>query len=190
MKRSEFIGSPSAVESPELPEPTSATEIPGLSLDSRASLAIGGEEETRLNVISASPEAPPIDELPSDVPQQEVPADELRSGASRADSGGASAVPSATGPQHEKNAEMIVVWRPGRSAFSRRRTDDRDQAPRSEHSQIEPTGRPVNVGRDSGAAGRGRNRRRGDEPPPSSMAPKEYRIPPPPARVETEMTPC
>ena len=182
MKRSEFIGSPPAVESPQEPKPPSLTEIPELAADGRASPAMGFEEGTPVDVLSASPEAPSADAAPLDIAQPDIPADGLCSDASGTESGAASAAPlaSATSSEDEKNSEMIVVWRPDRSAFSRRGVGDkirrdRDPAPKSEHSGNGPLGRQDDTDRSpAAAAGRTRNKSRHKEPL-SSLAQQDGR---------------
>ncbi len=171
IKRSEFIGSPPAVESPQERKPLSLTETPELAADGRASCAMGFEEGTPVDVLSASPEAPSADATPLDIAQADIPADSLCSDASGTDSGAAPAAP-AMSSDDEKNSETIVVWRPDRSGFSRRGVGDtirrdRDPAAKSEHSGTGPLGRQDNNGHSrAAAAGRTRNKGRHKEPPP------------------------
>jgi ATP-dependent RNA helicase SUPV3L1/SUV3 len=165
MKRSEFIGSPPAVESPEEPKAPSSSEIPEVAADSGAPPAMGFEEETPVDVLSASSEAPSADGPPLDIARPDIPADGLCSDALGTDSGAASAAPlaSATSSEDEKNSEMIIVWRPDRNAFSRRGIGDkirrdRDPTPKSEHSESGPPGRQDDTDRRPAAAAAGRTR--------------------------------
>jgi ATP-dependent RNA helicase SUPV3L1/SUV3 len=160
MKRSEFIGSPPAFESPQQREPPPQTENPEIAADGRASPAIGGEAEAPVDVFSASPEAPSADETLLDIAQSVIPLDALCSDVSRAEPGAAPPA-SATSSEEEKKAEMIVVWRPDNSAPSRRGTSDRirrnrDQAQKSERLAIGPLDRPDNAGRSPAAAPKGK----------------------------------
>jgi ATP-dependent RNA helicase SUPV3L1/SUV3 len=174
MKRSEFIGSPPAVESPQERKPPSLTEIPAFPADGRTSPAVGGEAGTPVDVLSASPEAPSADATLLDIAQPDISADGFCSETSGTDSGAASAAPpgSAMSSEDEKNSEKIVVWRPDRSAFSRRGVGekirrDRDPAAKDEHSRL---GRQDNAGPSPAAAAGGtRNKSRHKEPP-SSLA--------------------
>jgi ATP-dependent RNA helicase SUPV3L1/SUV3 len=182
MKRSEFIGSPPAVESPEEPNAPSPTETPEVAADGRAPPAMGFEEETPVDVLSASSEAPSADGPPLDIARPDIPADGLCSDAFGTDSGAASAAPlaSAMSSEDEKNSEMIIVWRPDRNAFSRRGIGDkirrdRDPTPKSEHSENGPLGRQDDTDRrPAAAAGRTRNKSR-HKGPLSSLAQQDGR---------------
>jgi ATP-dependent RNA helicase SUPV3L1/SUV3 len=177
MKRSGLVGTPPAAESPQESKPPSRTEVPGVPRDGLASPATGGEEGTPLDVPSASPEAPLVDASALDVAQPDIPVDGCGSDASRTDSGAATAAPPtpATSSEDEKKSEMIVVWRPDRSAFSRRGVGDKirrdlDPAPKDQHSPNAPLDRQDNPGRSpAAAAGRKRNQSRHEEPA-SSLA--------------------
>jgi len=189
MKRSEFIASPSAVESPQQRTPPSLHGIPEIAAEGRASPAIGGEAEAPVDVLSAWPEAPSADATPLDNAQPEIPPDELCSDVSGAEPGAASAAPPAlaTSSEEEKKIEMIVVWRPNKSAVSRRGTSDRirrnrDHAPKSEHLTIGPPDRPDNAGRSPAAAPMGKRSKSRHKEPPLSLAPPDSRkaaTPPP-----------
>jgi ATP-dependent RNA helicase SUPV3L1/SUV3 len=167
VKRSEFVGSPPAVESPQERKPSSLTEIPDLAADGRTSLAMDFEEGTPVDVLSASPEAPSADAAPLDIAQPDIPT-------------AAAPLESAMTSEGEKNSEMIVVWRPDRSAFSRRGVgdkirEDRDPTPKSEDSGNGRPGRQDNTGRGPpAAAARMRNKSRHKEPP-SSLAHRDGR---------------
>jgi ATP-dependent RNA helicase SUPV3L1/SUV3 len=175
MKRSQFVGSAPAPESPQESKPDSTARIPEGPTD--ASPPTGGEEGTPVDVPSASPEAPPVDASALDVARPDVPIDECCSDASRTDSGAATATPPIldTNSEEERKSEMIVVWRPDRSAFSRRGVGDKirrdlDPAPRDQHSLNGPIGRQDNPGRSpAAAAGRKRSGSRREQPA-SSLA--------------------
>lgn len=175
MKRSDFIGSPSPAEPSQQPKPPSPTEVPEVAADCPASPAIRAEGEGPPAELLALPEAPSVDESTLDIAQPESPADELYSDASGAESLGASAIPPATSFEDEKNVEMIVVWRPDRSAHSRRGPSDkirrdRDRSVRSEYSQVGPPARPDNAGRNPTAAvDRARNTSSNKEAPSTVM---------------------
>jgi ATP-dependent RNA helicase SUPV3L1/SUV3 len=180
MKRSEFIASPLAVESPQQRKPPSLNGIPETAAEGRASPATGGDAEASVDVLSASPGAPSVDATLLDSAQPEIPPDALCSDLSRAEAGATSADPPApaTGSEGEKNAEMIVVWRPDRSAPSRRGTSDRvwrnrDQAPESEHLTIGPLGRPDDAGRNRAAARKGRRNKSRHKEPPLNLGPTD-----------------
>ena len=177
MKRSEFIGSPSAGESLQQREPPSRREIPDLAADDPATRIIGGEERKVVAGLSATPEAPLAGVTSLAIAQPDIPADKLCSYASGVESGGESAVPltPATSSEDEKNVETIVVWRPDKSAFSRGGASARDQvrrnsgeAAKSEHSGIGPLGRPDKTG-PSPAAGAAR-KKSWHKKPPSTLA--------------------
>jgi ATP-dependent RNA helicase SUPV3L1/SUV3 len=159
MKRSEFLGAPPVVESPEQREPISQTESPEIAAAGQASPAIGGDAKALLDALSGSHEGPPGDGTPLDIAQPDVSLDGLCSDASRVEPGGTSSVPSAsaTNSEAEKNAELIVVWRPDRSAFSRREAVNRtgrsrDQAPHGVRSRNGLLDRSDNAGRSTAAA--------------------------------------
>jgi ATP-dependent RNA helicase SUPV3L1/SUV3 len=162
VKRSEFVGSPPAVESPQERKPSSLTEIPDLAADQRTSSAMDFEEGTPVDVLSASPEAPSADAAPLDTPQPDSPT-------------AAAPLASAMTSEGEKNSEMIVVWRPDRSAFSRRGVGDKireghDPTPNSKDSGNGRPGRQDNTGRGArAAAARTPNKSRHKEAP-SSLA--------------------
>ena len=124
-------------------------------------------EETPSDVHSAPPEAP-AHPVPSDPATPDVPTDGTRSDEQEAESAAASP---AMSEDDGKNAETIVVWRPDRSAFSRRSNGDRsrrdrDSAPKAEHPGKGPIARQDMEG--GRALGRERNRSRFKEPPASS----------------------
>jgi ATP-dependent RNA helicase SUPV3L1/SUV3 len=163
MKRSEFIGSPSAAESSQKRKPVSLTETSELAEDDRPSPAARGEEGTPIDSPQAAPpEAPSADGARLVVGAPDMPGDRLCSDAY----GAASAAPpaSATSPKQKENAEMIVVWRPNRSAHTRLGTSESvrrncDEASKREHSRIGPLGRPDRAGHTpASAAGRTRNK--------------------------------
>ena len=173
MKRSQFVGSAPAPESPQESKPDSTARIPEGPTGGLALPPTGGEEGTPVDVPSASPEAPPVDASALDIAQPDVPIDECWSDASRTDSGAATGTPPIldTNSEDERKSEMIVVWRPDRSAFSRdKMRRDRDPVPSDQHSPNPPIGRQDNPGRSpAAAAGRKRSRSRREQPP-SSLA--------------------
>jgi ATP-dependent RNA helicase SUPV3L1/SUV3 len=187
MKRSEFIGCPPAFESPQPPEPRSETESAEIAADGQALVATGGEAEASVDVLSAPPEAPRGGAALLDIAQQDIPPDELCSEVSRAESGAAAAIPaaSAASSEEEKNPEMIVVWRPDKSALSRRGLSNktrwnRDQAPESERSGTGPLDRPdKNAGRIPGAAAEGGRNKIGRTEPPLSAGGRKAGARPP-----------
>ncbi len=157
MKRSEFIGSPSA-ELPQQREPPSLAENPELMVDGRASMTMA-EGRTSVGVLSASPEALSADASHSDVVQPDILAGGSCSGSSGTQSGGVSAAPEATRSSDEEKSEMIVVWQPDRSTFSGRRGSDkiwrdRDPAPKNQHSGSGALGRQDSAAYPPAAAGR------------------------------------
>jgi ATP-dependent RNA helicase SUPV3L1/SUV3 len=172
MKRSEFIGSRSAVESPQQREPPSQTENPEVAADGRACPAIGCEAEAAQAGESAPPEATSADATPLDIGQPDISRDGWRPDVPRAEPGAASAVPPVleTSSEAEKDAEQIVVWRPDRSALSRRAASNssrrnRHQAPKSEGSATGPLNPTDNAGRGPTAAAEGRRNRSGRKEP-------------------------
>jgi ATP-dependent RNA helicase SUPV3L1/SUV3 len=175
MKRSEFIGSTPAVGSPQEQKPPSLTEIPEPRADDQAAPATGGEEDALVDVLSASPEARPADGASLDIAQPDIPSDGSCSDASGTDFSATSAALPAADPDDETKSEMIIVWRPERSAFSRRGIGDRvrrdrDPAGKSEHSANGTVSRQDNGGSSlAAAAGRVRNKSWRKEPP-SSLA--------------------
>jgi ATP-dependent RNA helicase SUPV3L1/SUV3 len=175
MKRSEVVASPSTVGPLRERKARSLTEIPALAADSEAALATGGEEGTGVDVLSTTPAALSGGVTPLDIAQPDVPDDRSCTGASVTDFGAASAAPpaSAADSVDQKNSEIIVVWRPDRSAFSRRGIGervrrDRDPALKSEHSPNGAVGNRDN-GRSSPArvVRRARNKSGREELPPS-----------------------
>jgi ATP-dependent RNA helicase SUPV3L1/SUV3 len=170
MKRSEFIVSPPAVESRQ--EPSELAQEPKPPF-----LAEIPEDGTPapVDMLSALPEAPPPDAPPLDIPEPDVPADGLCADAPGTDAGAASGAPAATSSEEEKNSEMIVVWRPDRSAFARPGVRDRIQrhrgsAPKSALSGDGPPARQDSAGGSPAAvAARMRNKNRREEQP-SSLA--------------------
>jgi ATP-dependent RNA helicase SUPV3L1/SUV3 len=170
MKRSQFIGTPPAVESPQKPEPLSRAGTPALAEGDRASPAVSGQAGVPVDSPLAAPEAPSPDGAPSNVAPLDAPEERSCTEASTGDSGAASPAPPAlaTGSEKGNNVEMIVVWRPDKSARTRHGTSEgiRRDAPKGEHSRIGPPERPDNAGRTPAfAAGRTRNKNRGSEPP-------------------------
>jgi ATP-dependent RNA helicase SUPV3L1/SUV3 len=168
MKRSEFIVTPPAVESPEAPVESPQEPKPPL-------LAEIPEDGTPapVDIVSALPEAPPPDAPPLDIPEPDAPADGLCAAAPGSDAGAASGAPTAPSSEEEKNSEMIVVWRPDRSAFARPGVRDRIQrhrasAPRSGHAGDAPPGGQDSAGGGPAAvASRMRNKNRREEQPSS-----------------------
>ena len=167
VKRSEFIASPPPAEAPQEVMPPSLGEIPEVPPDGLASLATSAEEgspATDLSTASVEPSG-------LDVAQSDIPADGFCSEASRTDSDAATGAPPmpATSSEDKKTSEMIVIWRPDRSAFSRRSGGDKirrdvDPAPRDEHSPNAQLGRQEIPGRRPGASGGGkRNKSRHGE---------------------------
>jgi ATP-dependent RNA helicase SUPV3L1/SUV3 len=161
MKRSEFIASLPAVESPQERKPPSLVEIPELAADREAGPATGGEEERLTDVLTACPAAT---------------GDGSCSDTSATDCGPASAAdpsPPAVDSDVEKTSEMIVVWRPDRSAFSRRGIGDgvwreRDPVAKSERSSNGTVSLQDNGGSSpAGAVRRARNKSWRKEPPAS-----------------------
>jgi ATP-dependent RNA helicase SUPV3L1/SUV3 len=171
MKRSQFIGSPPAVESAQKREPLPRAETPALAEGDRASPAVGGQ--AGVDSPLAALEAPPADGTPLDVAPPDAPEERLCSEAAGGDSGAASAAPPAlaTSSEEGNNVEMIVVWRPDKSARTRHGTSERirrnhSDAPKGEHSRIAPPGRLDNAGRTPAfAAGRTRDKNQRSEPP-------------------------
>jgi ATP-dependent RNA helicase SUPV3L1/SUV3 len=165
MKRSEFIGPQSAVDSPQHGEPPSPTERPEAAAEGRASAA--GQAERSPDLPSTPPEATPLD-----APEPEVSADGLCPAVAAAEPGAAAAVAPvlATSFEAEENAELIVVWRPDRSALSRRGPGDRtrqnrDRTANRERSATGPMNSPDSAGRNAAAAAdAGRNRNKRKEP--------------------------
>jgi ATP-dependent RNA helicase SUPV3L1/SUV3 len=173
MKRSEFAGSRSAIESPQKREPSSPTDLPELAGDDRASPMVDSEEGSSVDSLSASLEAPAADGVPLDIVPPDIAADGSCLDGSGADSAAESAAPptSATSSEAAKNAEMIVVWRPDKSARPRHRTSERIRRDRGDgpHSTIGPPGRSDSAGRSPAAAtARTRNRNRRMESPSAS----------------------
>jgi ATP-dependent RNA helicase SUPV3L1/SUV3 len=171
MKRSEFIGSLPAVESPQERKPPSPTEIPEPAADSATSLAIGGDD---------LPETPPACAPSPDIAQLDIPVDAFRHDASGTDSDGTPAPPaSPMSSEDEQNSEMIVVWRPDKNASSRRGVGDqirrdRDRAQINEHSGNGAVGRQDNTARGPSVAGRTRNDSR-HKASPSSLVQQDGR---------------
>ena len=164
MKRSEFIGYPTAVELPQQGEPPSPTESQGVAADGRASPATGEAER--------SPDflATPPDTATQDIHRPEVFSDGLCPDAATAEP---RAVPTVapfltTTCEAEKKAELIVVWRPDRRARSRRGLDDRtpqnrDRTSNGERSVTGPINSPDSTGCNAALAaegGRKRNKRK------------------------------
>jgi ATP-dependent RNA helicase SUPV3L1/SUV3 len=181
MKRSEFIGSPAAVEPPQKSELSSPTEIPILAEDDRASPALAGEEERAPDSPTASPEASSsADPAPLDAAPADTAANELRSNPPEASSAVASAAPPAseTSADEEKKAEMIVVWRPDRTALSRRRPGERGGrnrggAEKGESSRIGPPANSDNAGLSAGGVEeRPPNKGQRPQPPAPSAQPE------------------
>jgi len=182
MKRSEFIGSPPAAESPQEREPPCPTEIREIATDAEASPAIGREPEAPVDALLGSPEAPSAEATPVDVAQPDVAPDLLCSDVSRAEPGPASAAlqASATKSEEERNGEMIVVWRPDKRAHARRGASgrmrrNRDQAPKSQRSGIGPLDGPDGAGRSPAAVAEGTRSKRSHKGPPLNLAPPDGR---------------
>ena len=95
--------------------PPSLGEIPEVPPDGPASLARGAEEGTPAAELSA----PSVEASALDIAQPDIPADGFCSEASRTDSDAATGAPPmpATSSEDKKKSEMIVIWRPDRSAF-------------------------------------------------------------------------
>ena len=167
VKRSEFIASPPPAEAPQEVMPPSLGEISEVPPDGPASLATSAEEGTPAADLSTAAVEPSA----LDVAQPDIPADGFCSEASRTDSDAATGAPPmpATSSEDKKTSEMIVIWRPDRSAFSRRSGGDKirrdvDPTPRDEHSPNAQLGRQEIPGRRPAASGGGkRNRSRHEE---------------------------
>jgi len=149
IKRSEFLGARGDVEHGAPPPQAGNSEVAA----SGQAEAATDETEAPLDVLSAPPDATAPDATPVDVAEPDFPADGLCSGAPGAEPDAAAAVPPAsdTGSEVEKNAELIVVWRPDNSAHSRREARNktrriRDQAPIGESSGSRPLDRPDTAG--------------------------------------------
>jgi ATP-dependent RNA helicase SUPV3L1/SUV3 len=130
MKRAEFLGSPPVVESPERCDPISQTENPETAADGQASPAIGGEPKALLDPLSASHEGPSDDAA---IGPPDIPPDDTSSSDAIAAPDAASPIPPAStmNPDAEKNAELIIVWRPDRSALSRHEASKKTRRSRS-----------------------------------------------------------
>ena len=172
MKRSEFIGSPPAVESTQERKTSSLTDNPELAADPSAMELEAGSS---MDVPSAPPERPSADATPLDPARPDIPADGLCPSASAADSGAEYAAPPETSAEAEKNAEMIVVWRPDRSAYSRGGVGDRIRRGRDPGATTEQPGNGPLAQQDTAGrgrtSGRTRNKSRFKEPPSSLTQP-------------------
>ena len=167
VKRSEFIASPPPAEAPQELTPPSLGEISEIPPDGLASLATSAEEGTPAAGLSA----PSAEASALDLAQPDIPADGFCAQASRTDSDAATGSPPtpATSSEDKKTSEMIVIWRPDRSALSRRSGRDKirrevDPTPRDEHSPNAQLGRQEIPGRRPPASGAGkRNRSRHED---------------------------
>ena len=164
MKRSEFLGSRSAAKSPEQAEPHSQIGSLETGADNRATPATGLEAGANEDGGSAPPEATSADATSLDIAQPDIFPDGACPDLPRAEPGAAAVPPiSETGAEAEKNAELIIVWRPDRSALSRRRASNtsrwnRDHAPDGRRPATGPLNPPDNNGRGPAAAEGRRNR--------------------------------
>ena len=167
IKRSEFIASPPPAEAPQESMPTSLGEISEIPPDGLASSATGEGEGTPAAELSA----PSAEASALDVAQPDMPPEGLCFEASRTDSDAPTGVPPmpATSAEDKKISEMIVIWRPDRSALSRRSDRDkirreRGPTPRDEQSPTAQLGRQEIPGRRPPASGAGkRNRSRHED---------------------------
>ena len=162
MKRSEFVGSPPVVESPREPAPISQIETTEIASEGEGSPAVGDETEA-VDAVFVAPEATSGDATPLEAGQPDIAPDGLSSNGSRpapVAPPDVPSVPSGLAPTAEadKNAELIIVWRPDRSAFARREAGGRarrehGRAPNGEQrATIGPLDRPDNASRRPAAA--------------------------------------
>jgi ATP-dependent RNA helicase SUPV3L1/SUV3 len=175
MKRSEFIGSPPAVESTQERKTSSLTDNPELAADGVAPSAMELEAGSPMDGPAAPPERPSADATPLDPARPDFSADGSCPSASAADSGAEYAAPPETSAEAEKNAEMIVVWRPDRSAHSRGGVGDRIRRGRDPGATTEQPGNGPLAQQDTTGrgrtSGRTRNKSRFKEPPSSLTQP-------------------
>ncbi len=117
VKRSEFFGPPTNNKSFGQPEPPAPAADPG--------------ETPAIDSVLASPEAPLIVGLSDDVESSLVPTDQSEA-TPEVDAGTESTPPqkSDLNCELEKNADMVVVWRPGRRRMPSNRVERESRQPR------------------------------------------------------------